>query len=193
MTLAPWYPILTNILHENRRHSHSRFFQLATVSADGYPRNRTVVFRGFLEETNLLQIITDTRSEKMIDLRVNPRAEIAWYFTETREQVRIKGKIAIISHEENNPQLQQIRLQLWGSISDMARLQFTWDYPKKSRLLNVPFPKIYPPLDSPVEFFSVLLFNPHEVDHLMLRGNPQNRYLYRLLSDGNWSKEEVNP
>jgi pyridoxamine 5'-phosphate oxidase len=47
MTLAPWRSALARALHRNRALVYARYFQLATVRADGRPANRTVVFRGF--------------------------------------------------------------------------------------------------------------------------------------------------
>ena len=61
--LAPWRSILSRSLHRNRSLANARYFQLATINMNGEPANRTVVFRGFLEETNKLQII---RSEERV-------------------------------------------------------------------------------------------------------------------------------
>jgi pyridoxamine 5'-phosphate oxidase len=58
MTLAPWRSPLSRALHRDGSKPHSRYFQLATVQANGHPANRTVVFRGFLNDTNQLKIIT---------------------------------------------------------------------------------------------------------------------------------------
>ncbi|MGK7884635.1 MAG: pyridoxamine 5'-phosphate oxidase, partial [Crocosphaera sp.] len=63
--LSPWRSILARALHRNRSLPNSRYFQLATVNFEGKPTNRTLVFRGFLNQTNQLQIITDSRSEKI--------------------------------------------------------------------------------------------------------------------------------
>ncbi|NES70384.1 MAG: pyridoxamine 5'-phosphate oxidase, partial [Okeania sp. SIO2D1] len=56
--LAPWRSPLSRALHRNRSLSYARYLQLATVTAEGQPKNRTIVFRGFLEETNHLKFIT---------------------------------------------------------------------------------------------------------------------------------------
>ncbi len=95
--LAPWRTYLEKALHKNRSQTFSRYFQLATVNNQGYPTNRTVVFRGFLTDSNSLKIITDIRSEKFAHLQNNPQAEICWYFAKTREQFRIRGKIDLIT------------------------------------------------------------------------------------------------
>jgi hypothetical protein len=57
MILAPWREPLARALHRNRSLAYSRYLQLATVRNNGRPANRTVVFRGFLENTNQLKMI----------------------------------------------------------------------------------------------------------------------------------------
>lgn len=65
----------------------SRFLQLATVTVEGDPAVRTVVFRGWHddpEESNKsigLLTTTDIRSQKVSELRHHPFAELCWYFT----------------------------------------------------------------------------------------------------------------
>ncbi len=50
MSLAPWRSLITRALHHNRSLAYSRYVQLATIKENGFPANRTVVFRGFLED-----------------------------------------------------------------------------------------------------------------------------------------------
>nr|WP_265264241.1 pyridoxamine 5'-phosphate oxidase family protein [Spirulina subsalsa] len=89
--LAPWRSPLSHALHRNRSQPFSRYLQLATITPDGYPANRTVVFRGFTPQGNALKIITDSRSEKFQQLHHSPWGEICWYFSQTREQFRLFG------------------------------------------------------------------------------------------------------
>ena len=65
-----------------------RYVQIATVREDGRPANRTVVFRGFLWETEKLTFVTDSRSCKVQEVAKNPWCELAWYFPDSREQYR---------------------------------------------------------------------------------------------------------
>jgi hypothetical protein len=95
MTLAPWRSHLAAALHRNRSLRFARYLQLATVRVDGRPANRTVVFRGFLEETNCLKFVTDIRSQKVEEINLYPWGEICWYFPKTREQFRIAGKLIL--------------------------------------------------------------------------------------------------
>ncbi len=189
--LSPWRAILARALHRNRSLPNARYFQLATVNYEGKPSNRTVVFRGFLNKTNQLQMITDTRSEKINQIHHYPYSEICWYFPKTREQFRLSGNLTIIgeNHENQTP-----RLTVWQDLSDSAKQQFTWPYPGRSLTENKQdFLQEIPLANQPVSNFVLLLFNPEKVDHLELKGNPHQRNLYYLDNKKNWIKQIVNP
>ena len=124
MSLTPWRSHIARALHRNRSKPYSRYLQLATVNTHGLPTNRTVVFRGFLENSNQLQIITDLRSDKVTDIRHQPWGEICWYFTKTREQFRIAGNLILIDSDYPESGLLQQRKQVWQKLSDSARSQF---------------------------------------------------------------------
>lgn len=193
MTLAPWRQTLARALHQNRANAEARYFQLATVTEEGKPANRTVVFRDFLTDTNQLQIVTDTRSEKMAQITVEPNAEACWYFTKTREQFRIAGTITIVDCNCQEPSHTAARHRVWQNLSDAARLQFVWPEPGRARTPQFDFDKIQPPsAERPVSNFALLLLAPYRVDHLELKGEPQNRTIYVLKTQG-WSQQEVNP
>lgn len=56
-----WKSTLSKALEANKHLKYSTFFQLATVRPDGRPSVRTVVFRGFLDESTKITFTTDTR------------------------------------------------------------------------------------------------------------------------------------
>lgn len=74
------------------------FYTFAT-SANGQPKVRTVVHRGFLNEDRtgriderepescILIFTTDTRSDKVREITANPSVQIAWYIDQSRMQV----------------------------------------------------------------------------------------------------------
>jgi pyridoxamine 5'-phosphate oxidase len=194
MNLAPWRSPLTRALKHHSNLPQARFVQLATIDINGYPSNRTVVFRGFLDHSNDLQFITDIRSAKIEHIKKQPQAEICWYFPQTREQFRIRGEIILIdgnySEIEN---LKKARSQMWKNLSETARKQFTWPEPEQQRAEIIAFNQPQPDENSPLENFCLLLLKPQKVDHLKLKGNPQNRYIYKLDHQNNWQMIEVNP
>jgi pyridoxamine 5'-phosphate oxidase len=193
MSLAPWRTPLTRALDRNRSLVYARYLQLATVGADGRPANRTVVFRGFLEETNQVKFVTDSRSQKAEQIDHQPWSEACWYFPETREQFRIAGQLILVRDNYPATALQQARQTAWKELSDAARLQFAWPAPGAARANCEAFQPPAPDADEPLANFCLLLLDPVEVDHLELLGEPQNRWLYQMDRNGHWSSKEINP
>ena len=197
--LAPWRSPLSRALHRNRSVPFCRYLQLATLKLDGTPANRSVVFRGFLNDTNHLMFISDRRSEKTIQIQQNPNAEACWYFTKTREQFRLAGRLTLVTESETALHLQAARQQIWQNISDNARIQFAWPQPKAAREEAAAFAPPAPDSQTPPDTFTLLLLTPHSVDHLALRGEPQSRSLYQKGSQADsggaqlWSTTAVNP
>lgn len=71
---APWRTLLQQSLRRNEKIRHSKYLQIATVRPDGRPSNRTVVYRGFLWDTDSITFVTDSRSGKQSCLhRREPR------------------------------------------------------------------------------------------------------------------------
>lgn len=192
MSVAPWRSLLDRALDKNRRLPYARYFQLATIRPNNRPANRTVVFRGFLEDSNQLKIITDFRSQKIAEINRNAWGEACWYFPETREQFRLSGQLTLIGVEDSNLEMQKARLTTWQKLSDAARVQFAWSHPGEERQASDPFSPPIPDSSQPLPNFCLLLLDPQQVDRLELRGDPQNRTLY-VCNDGDWSTQAVNP
>jgi pyridoxamine 5'-phosphate oxidase len=193
MSLAPWRSLVTSALHRNRSLVYSRYVQLATIRENGLPANRTVVFRGFLENSNQLKFITDIRSEKAEQIQQKSSAEVCWYFPNTREQFRISGELILVS-ANSHPHLQPARIKMWQELSDAARLQFVWPESGQARVKDPQaFAPPAPDSTQPVETFCLLLLDPIQVDHLELRGEPQNRWVYHLQQNQEWSTQAINP
>ncbi|MEB3267226.1 MAG: Npun_F5749 family FMN-dependent PPOX-type flavoprotein [Leptolyngbya sp.] len=189
MALAPWRSPLARALHRNRSRPDSRYLQLATLRADGRPANRTVVFRGFREEGDDLLFITDARSDKVPPLASQPDAEACWYFPTSREQFRLSGTVVLITAQEPEPALQAERQRLWQAQSERSRQSFTWPTPGQPRQ-ETGFDRPLPA--DPPAAFAVLILTPTWVDHLELRGHPQQRYRYDWTGD-RWTMQAINP
>ena len=189
--LPPWRLSLAGALHRNRSLVYSRYLQLATVRLDNRPANRTVVFRGFLEPTNQLKFITDSRSQKIEQIHHNNWAEACWYFPNTREQFRLLGQLTLIS--ETDTLLKTARQATWHDLSDAAKSQFYWPESRQPKSDSTAF--LPPEMISrePPSNFYLLLLEPQEVDHLELKGEPQNRTIYSYNSEQGWLQESVNP
>lgn len=190
--LAPWRSAIAHALHRNRSLAYARYVQLATVRSDGRPANRTVVFRGFLGESNQLKFITDDRSEKSTQIQQNTWGEVCWYFPKTREQFRLSGQLTLVQESHADLNLTKARQLQWQELSDAARVQFAWAEPGQLRSPDDSFAPPAPDPLNPLPNFCLLLLNPMQVDHLELRGNPQNRYLYQQTGT-EWTVKSVNP
>lgn len=190
--LAPWRPALARALHRNRSLVYARYLQLATVRPDGRPANRTVVFRGFLKDADCLQMVTDARSNKVAQVAAQPWAEACWYFPNSREQFRLNGHLSCIGAEAAEADL-RLRRQAWQALSATARTQFTWPTPAQPRQSERAFPDTPPDAAEPLTEFCLLLLEPVSVDHLELRGEPQNRTCYQLSGFESWSIQILNP
>lgn len=193
MSLAPWRSPLSRALHRNRSLPYARYFQLATVRPDGKPANRTVVFRGFFGDTNQIKFVSDDRSEKPAQIDHSPWAEACWYFPNTREQFRIAGLLKLVRATDPDQALQNARQAAWQELSDSARTQFAWDHPGQPRSEKSAFSPLPPNLEQPLEQFCLVLLEPIAVDHLELRGDPQNRYQYQRNEQNDWTMQEINP
>lgn len=191
--LAPWRSPLSRALHLNRSQPYSRYLQLATITIDGRPANRTVVFRGFLDDTNQLQIVTDSRSEKIAQIEQQPWTEACWYFTKTREQFRLLGKLTVVGVDYSDESLQKARRLVWQSLSDGARSQFAWPTPGQLRDESSAFSNSQLSSSEPLANFCLLLLDSERVEHLELRGEPQNRWKYSLDESQGWLVEQINP
>ena len=168
-----------------------RFAQLATVSPDGTPYNRTIVVRAFHPETDVLHIVTDARSQKVTHLRADARASLCWYLTAARQQFRFRGTVALVDAAAD-AEAQQARRSAWSALSARTRRQFAWPAPGTPKTAESSDAE-EPPADDPPETFVLLRFHPSFVDHLVLTSTPHRRTVYHLDDAGVWQRQPVNP
>ena len=188
-----WRASLLLALHRNRHVAQARYLQLATVRSDGRPANRTVVFRGFLGETDRVTAVTSIWSAKVWELDAVPWAEACWYFPMTREQFRLGGPTAVVREGAGDEAVQRARVDTWRALADATRQSFTWPAPGEPRDPGVPFIESPADPEVPLPSFGLIVLDPIEVDHLELDGNPQNRWVYRRDDGGIWTGMEINP
>lgn len=122
-SLIPWHARIEGSIARSRKIRGGNFVQIATVDQEGFPRCRTVVFRGFInigelgtvEDAEILpgessdvfslqshssiwamKMITDARSEKVLQ---STQCEMVWWFTQSSEQYRIAGRLELVRPE----------------------------------------------------------------------------------------------
>ena len=91
MDLPSWRQRLKSSQSKEGKLASNRWIQLANVSKNNHPRVRTVVFRGWLDNSTML-IYTDKRSEKYIDLKNNSNIEVLWLFLKQNLNIDLKVK-----------------------------------------------------------------------------------------------------
>lgn len=182
-----WHERLKKSIAKNKRDAHNRYFQLATIAADGTPRVRMVVFRGFSDDGLSLSIITDTRSQKMSELRSCSSVEIGWYFTHTREQYRFRCDTKICAAADDAQDSLDKRERVWSALSEAAKEQFFWKKPGAPKG-DGEAPDV---TTTPPDTFAVIVFEPRSVDHLVLA--KQQTRTRSELGDAGWSEQALNP
>lgn len=104
--MAPWVPTFSTALESElaaKEYSPPfTTFSFATVDKDGFPHNRTLVYRGYLfdnKTNNVLTFSSDKRTGKYQELKENDKFEAVFYFENARKQFRFRGKARIIDNE----------------------------------------------------------------------------------------------
>ncbi len=196
-----WATAIRKCIDQSTSDPISRYAQIATVDSLGKPHLRTLVMRGCLGELSKDHTVdhpmdfwmaTDHRSSKIQELALEPQVEIGWYFPGPREQFRLSGTISILTKTQC-----PIRSKAWQSLSTQAKVGFYWPNPLEIRdptnekAFQVHHGVIH--AFNPPDSFSVLVMHVARVDHLILQGDPQNRYIYHSKPDQGWVETQVNP
>lgn len=210
--LTPWREAIEVSIAKSRKIRGGNYVQLSTIdSAINEPRCRTVVFRGFqplapqnsytttAKKPSVMKMITDSRSSKVKELTSSSIAEMVWWFSQSSEQYRIRGRIQLVGENTEDDYLRQARKEEWGDLSDSAREQFYWTTPgilhQEHKAIEIPkggrdalSGRVLPP---PKEFLLMLL-HPFHVDYLRLSDN------YRQIDDLDndsklWFSKRVTP
>ncbi len=77
---------------------------LSTVSEDGIPSSRTVLFKGLIK--NEFTFYTSYKSQKSKEIATNPNVSILFLWKEMEQQIRIVGRAKRLSYELSNDYFQ---------------------------------------------------------------------------------------
>jgi PPOX class probable FMN-dependent enzyme len=190
---STWAEAIKRALSAHAEAPQAPFVQLATVGPGDLPACRTLVWRGWLELSELLQFTTDLRSAKVEQLQRLAVAEACWYFPTTREQFRLFGPIHLVGFDHPNPAWLQARLEVWRALPPETRLTFAGpapgSAPRKARSVRA----LALDLSTPLATFGLLLLEPLQVDHLQVATSPHTRRIYSCDPGGTWTSRAVNP
>ncbi|KAL9385287.1 hypothetical protein Peur_022297 [Populus x canadensis] len=195
-TVTQWKQLLLSALESNSHLKHSPYFQFATVGCNGRPSNRSVVFRGFEENSDRIQINTDCRTRKIEELKHCPFAEICWYFSDSWEQFRINGRVDVIDGSNPDPEKLQQREKSWFASSLKSRLQYLGPNPGLPCLSEQSLNEFFlDPSSGPVATFCLLVLDPDQVDYLNLKSNQRTVSTLSRCANGEmcWNSEMINP
>lgn len=212
LVFPPWRQRMLRSLHLNRSQPQSKYYQVAGLSDEGRPTNRTMVFRGFKDKTNDLLSITDLRSDKVAAWHEESESltfiEICWYFAKTREQYRISAKVATLTHSVTDEHDKSLRLATWNKLSNNAKEAFSQPSPgipfnnanesgelsysetmKESSSKRIDTKMMADKTRLINENFVVTIFTPYKVDFLDLKSTPHNRLISKVESG--WKEQKV--
>ena len=173
------------------KHSPMRNAYLATVDADGQPRQRTIVLRRYRHENGAhFTFHTDDRSDKMNDLRVNPKVSLLFWHPRQRLQIRAAGTLTWENQTERT-RGHWNALHVWGRKSYATKLP-------PGTPLNAPsdnLPDLWrekPPVEA-TEYaypnFTLLDVEAHELELLELDREAHRRAVWRFEEEkwrGTW-------
>ncbi|KAH7514827.1 hypothetical protein FEM48_Zijuj11G0131800 [Ziziphus jujuba var. spinosa] len=181
---APWKQLVLEAMESNAHLKNASLFQLATVGLNGRPSNRTVLFRGFQDGSDRIEIDADSRSHKIEELKHCPFAEICWYFADSLEQFRIKGTIEIIDESSPDPVNLQQREKSWFARSPRTKMLFL---DSGHSYLEPPPKDAFPELcGGPVAAYCILVLHPEQVDYM--NGKSNQRQVFTLDQNANGDK-----
>ena len=184
--LPPWRPLLRSAQEREGRAPQARWLQLATVAADGTPRVRTLVFRGWAGST-ALDLLTDGRSAKPAELIRQPAVELCWLLPRARSQFRLRGNLQTLPAEQG----QKERERHWQMLSPGGRALWGWPPPGEPLDPEAAFPEQLPDGSPLPDHFQLLRIALAQVELLELTGHPHRRRRWR--GESGWAEERLNP
>lgn len=186
VSLPPWRPLLRGARQREGRSPTARWLQLASVAADGTPRVRTLVFRGWASPA-ALDLLTDGRSDKASELAARPAVEICWLLPRARCQFRLRGLLQCLPPAEADSE----RERHWRSLSPGARAVWGWPPPGRPRQPEALFPAELPDGTLLPAHFQLLRITVDQVELLELGPQPHRRRRWRQVTG--WREEPLNP
>jgi pyridoxamine 5'-phosphate oxidase len=186
MALPPLRALLRGAREREGRSPAARWLQLATVAADGTPRVRTLVFRGWATGAEL-DLLTDRRSAKANELLHQPAVELGWLLPRARCQFRLRGALVALPEELDLRE----RQRHWQALSPSGRAVWGWPQPGAALQTDAAFPTELAdgsPLPSQLQLLRIAL---EQVELLELGGHPHRRRRWQRQED--WLEEPLNP
>ncbi|KVH47433.1 pyridoxamine 5'-phosphate oxidase family protein [Burkholderia diffusa] len=158
--------------------------QAATLGLDGAPKVRTIVLRQVSRTEHRLSFHTDARSEKVAELRRDPRIAIVASDLDSRVQIRAEGVAAICDDEAQ-------RRAIWQSNRPHTLLLYRAplrpgtpiESPEDAHVIARPGPGTTP-TDDGYRNFCLLHVTVTRIDWLELARSGHRRAVFDVIDDG---------
>lgn len=186
MPLPPWRPLLRGARQREGRAPGASWLQLASVAADGTPRVRTLVFRGWSDEGDL-ELLTDARSEKPGELSAQGQVELCWLFRKAREQFRLRGIAQLLSAGDDPEALNAH----WQRLAPAGRSVWAWPHPGEPFEAAAPWPDSIADGEPPPPHLLLIRIQIQRVEQLDLKAHPHRRCCWERGDD--WIERRLNP
>ncbi len=171
---------------------HANAMTLATVSSDGKPSARIVLFKDFGEDG--FTFFTDYRSTKSEELSDNPHGALVFLWSSLERQIRIEGRTERTSPEDSDTYFQSrprgAQLAAWTSyqsqvVANREVLERRMDeldrHYQEKRIPRPPHWGGYRLIPKMIEFW---------------QGRPNrlnDRLRYQLSDQGSWTRQRLSP
>ena len=186
MPLPPWRPLLRGARQREGRAPGASWLQLASVAADGTPRVRTLVFRGWSDEGDL-ELLSDARSEKPGELSAQVQVELCWLFRKAREQFRLRGIAQLLSAGDDPEALNAH----WQRLAPAGRSVWAWPHPGEPFEAAGPWPDSIADGEPPPPHLLLIRIQIQRVEQLDLKAHPHRRCCWERGDD--WVERRLNP
>lgn len=184
--LPAWRPLLSAARKREGRAPGGRWLQLASLAVDGSPRVRTLVFRDW-SSVDVLDLLTDARSEKCLEIERSPEVELCWLFRKAREQFRLRGTARLITPAANHVALEK----LWNYLSPAGRSVWAWPPPGQPFQQEGLWPEELADDSEMPEHLRLLRVSLNRVEQLDLKPHPHLRRSW--TSSTQWEEQRLNP
>ncbi|MBW0366691.1 pyridoxamine 5'-phosphate oxidase family protein [Ensifer adhaerens] len=153
-----------------------RFINLCSVGAAGRPQARMVVLRRSDTAARLLEIHTDTRSRKWLELSRNPIVTILGFCASTRVQLRLVGLVCL------HPPGSDLAEKAWSELSAWTRSTYAGGPPGDEPGNDEPVPASGEANGK--AFFGVVSVRAESLDWFELRRADNRRALFEYSDLG---------
>lgn len=192
--LARIFALLTRGTADRKSPLHTP--TVATISADGSPQARTVVFRKFLPEKRELIFHTDLRSPKIAELHADKRISWLFYHPGEKLQFRIAGE-AIIHADEDDA----LKSERWRATRAFGRRCYMGAAPSRIAAeatsgLPAEIETREPTAEeseSGFPNFAVVATQIISIDCLELHAKGHRRALFKRMENGGWETNWLTP